>query len=216
MGWKRKRSPSVPEVQELQSAFMHVGLTDCGRTLELLEDAIDQQLWRACKRKDGSDFESFPQWAAHPQPEGLGVDNQRSAEFLRTLLFDMGRVATWALVLEYIRVKQGRRANIALDDDFRPFYRISRASNAIDQRLCRLQTKAPDVAQKFRNGDINFDEALKIAGISRKHTSVVQRLRSMLEEFKQLGDEGQVQVLEMLWTHTEPRARTDFLASARS
>jgi len=208
--------PACPEIRELQGAFTQIGLSAAQGTSGNLARIIDRELWRAPKRKDGSDFESFPQWVAHSQPEGLGIDSKRTAEFLRTLLFEIGRVDIWALTLEYIRVKQGRPKKGVQDDVFRPFYHMSGASNAIDQRIRRLQTKAPEIFQLFMAGNLEFHEALGQAGICRKQSSIVHRLRSMLAEFKELGDEGQFQVLELLWFHTRPDARADFLTQVSS
>src|SRR6185436_18825834 len=107
-----KRGPQPPEgreVQDLRAAFANVCLDGWARSVDNLDRIIREELWRKCRKEDGSDFQSFPEWVAHPK--GLGVDTQSGAEFLRTLLLDIERVDIWALTLEYIRVRQGRRRN---------------------------------------------------------------------------------------------------------
>jgi hypothetical protein len=208
--------PESQEIRELQHAFTHIGLSTGHRASKNLAQVVDRELWRKSKKKDGSDFESFPYWVVHPQPEGLGIDNQPSAEFLRTLFLAFGRVDIWAQVFEHIRVRQGRPKKIVPGDLFQPFYHPSRSSNAIDRRIRRLQIKAPENFELFLAGKLDFDEALNKAGISRKQSSVVHRLRSMLAEFKELSDDGQLQVLELLWSHTGSDARADFLIHASS
>lgn len=214
-GGKRSelQPPEGIAVQELQNAFANIGLLNSARSAENLHRIITEELWRKCKKKDGSEFQSFPEWVTRALPEGLGLDNQRTAEFLRTLLLDLGRVDIWAQTLEYIRVRRGRPREFVQDDIFRPFYHVSRASNAYDQKICRLRTKAPNIHRLLLAGEIDLDEALTAAGILRRESNLVYRLRRMLAEFKELGSDGQLQVLELLWSHTGSEARADFLAN---
>jgi hypothetical protein len=118
--WHRQNAT----IRNVQGAFRSVELISCEKCIASLGRIIDEKLWQAYRTRDGIPFESLPQWVAYPQPNGLGVCDQKTAEFLRKMLLDSGRQSTWALILEYISAKPGR-PKLVDDEGFRSFIALA-------------------------------------------------------------------------------------------
>ena len=170
--------PTYPDsVVEVQTAFKDLELVCVEECEKHLTRVIDDELWRSIRKKDGREFASLPHWIVHPQPEGLGARSQRSGEFLRSLLLSAGRVAAWVTILDHIRMKRGAPKKVVEDEDCRPFYQVSKASNAIDRKLIRLRSIAPALFQEVAEGTLSLHAALLKAGISKKKVGFVGRRR---------------------------------------
>jgi hypothetical protein len=204
--------PHNPTVRDVQAAFKGIGLVSCEKCMEQLGRIIDENLWATYKTTHGVLFGSFPQWVVQTQPEGLGVNNQRSAEFLRKLLIDAGRIGTWALILDYISVKPGRPENLVDDDIFRPFYRVSTASSALDRMLRRLMLERPDLLAQVTSEHVTVRAAALKAGMIKPNSGAIPIMK-MVAGFKRLDSEEQVGLLELLWSHMDLSARQRFRAT---
>ena len=101
--------PKSSRIRQLQLVVQGVGLLSPQEFLQSLDCVMHEEHWRKYKTRDGNSFDFFEQWVAYPQPEGLGVTSQHGAEYLRDMLLGVGRIRMWAPILDYIRVKPGRR-----------------------------------------------------------------------------------------------------------
>src|SRR4051794_22257518 len=95
----------------LQEAFQHGVFSEA--YVKALSQTITQRLWAKCESKEGIPFETFADWVTYDQPEGLGVNNQMSADFLRKLLLSADLLPVWAEVFRHIRTRPGRPKTIA-------------------------------------------------------------------------------------------------------
>jgi hypothetical protein len=176
---------------------------------------VHEKHWHKYKTRDGNSFKFFEQWVAYPQPEGLGVDSQHGPEYFRDLLLGAGRIGMWASIMEYISVKPGRRENLVDDDSFRPYYHVSTASNAIDRMLRSLKLKRPELYALVLDGQLTLREAAKEAGLIKDSSGWAAAVAKLLTGFKGLDGNGQIELLDLLWSRMEPIDRRQFIATHR-
>ena len=210
--WRRENKV-IREVREFLRGLAQLDRERSNANVNLV---VDQELWRGSKTRTGEPFSSLPQWVASPEPEGLGVRDQKTARFLRMLLLNAGRLDVWAVILVHVSPGPGRPKTLVGDEDFRPFYRVSTASNAIDRRLHRLFTKEPDVFASVASGAISLAEAeAKIDWATKPSRPAFCALNpvsldQLIEAFKLLNERGQAEMLDALWECTTARVRSMF------
>ena len=90
--------------------------------------------------------------AIAPQPYGLGIRNQESAEFLRDRLFDNGDMKIWGDMLMITRPP----GNPGHSDDPIRFYRVTTAATAKDRMQLRLMRQKPEYYEGLCNGEFEF------------------------------------------------------------
>jgi hypothetical protein len=205
--------PQNPIVRNLQAAFKNIGLVSSESCTEDVCRTVDEELWRTNKTRNGVPFESFPQWVAYRQPEGLGVSSQKSAEFLRKLLIEAGRVGIWAEILAYICLKQGRPEKLVDDEDFRPYYHVNTASNGYDRLLRHVMVKKPDIYAQVVAGELTVREAARKAGIIAEKPRGATWTIKLMAEFKACDGDRQVSFLDLLWSHMDVSTRQKFLVT---
>ena len=207
--WRKENSFA----HDLQAAFRGVHQINGEKCMDELCRIIDDNLWRGCESREGVQFESFARWVVYPQPEGLGIADQKGAEFLRSLLLRSGRIGTWAKTLEHICNRPGRRQTLAHSEGYTTFYRVSTSSTSTDRMLLRLLRHKPDLFAKVADESMSLGEATKAAGWGRKTCSAPSSLAVFSQAFALLDDRGQLELLELLWGVMAAHTRARFLAT---
>jgi hypothetical protein len=202
-----------PLVRDLQAAFRGVRQINSEKCIDELCRIIDGNLWSGCESREGVPFESFVHWVVSPQPEGLGIADQKSAEFLRTLLLSAGRIAIWAKTLERICNRPGRPQMLAHSDGLRTFYHVSTSSTSTDRMLLRLLRHRADLFAKVANGILSLGEATKAAGWGRRPSGARISIAVLGQAFALLDDAAQWELLDLLWGIASANTRTRFVAA---
>lgn len=173
-------------VRELQHAFKSV-VFDIPKTRRILGQLVAERSWEQCRDSEGRPFDGMGSWATAPQPHGLGVRNQESAEFLRDRLFDNGDVRIWGDILPTITRPPG---NPGPGDDPIRFYRVTTAATAKDRMLLRLMRLKPENYEGLCNGDFDsIRDAATAAGLISKGGGSQTCLESAAKLFGKLTEE---------------------------
>lgn len=152
-------SPPPDPCAVLMATFAPSAVSDPDGIHDALDKTIADQLWAQRVDHSGSPFASFPDFALHRRPNGLGVSTTRVARLLKTLLLDIEQISVWVEVLVRIARRPGHpiRTN---GEGFRPFYTVSRGPHTVDRILLRLHSeKQTETLDTVCRGEISAHEA---------------------------------------------------------
>jgi hypothetical protein len=159
--WGSKAAEHDDPIKIVQQALSERTESRFDAMLNAVQTIVSESRWSRGGRHD-----CFAAFAIAPPPDGLGLQSEAPAKFLRLALFHSGHVREWADVLHRIARPPGRpRTKFVNDEDFKRFFKVSTAANSIDRLLLQLMSNHRELFEAACRGECSVRQAGIRAGL---------------------------------------------------